>query len=61
MILVGNKLDLKDAREISTEEGKMLTKSEALFFMETSALDSSNVTTAFETAVKEMYKTSFIG
>ncbi|KAJ0800540.1 putative small GTPase, P-loop containing nucleoside triphosphate hydrolase [Helianthus annuus] len=55
MILVGNKPDLKDAREISTEEGKMLAESEALFFMETSAIVSSNVTSAFETVVKEIY------
>ncbi|KAJ0443374.1 putative small GTP-binding protein [Helianthus annuus] len=54
-ILVGNKSDLKDAREVSTEEGKMLAESEGLFFMETSALDSSNVTAAFETVVKEIY------
>ncbi|KAK9051789.1 hypothetical protein SSX86_028417 [Deinandra increscens subsp. villosa] len=54
-ILVGNKLDLKDAREVSTEEGKLLAESEGLFFMETSALDSSNVTAAFETVVKEIY------
>lgn len=54
-ILVGNKLDLKDAREVSTDEGKLLAESEGLFFMETSALDSSNVTAAFETVVKEIY------
>ncbi|XP_076887601.1 ras-related protein RABA5a-like [Bidens hawaiensis] len=54
-ILVGNKSDLKDAREVSMEEGKLLAESEGLFFMETSALDSSNVTAAFETVVKEIY------
>ncbi|KAI3718612.1 hypothetical protein L6452_19491 [Arctium lappa] len=54
-ILVGNKSDLKDGREVSTDEGKSLAESEGLFFMETSALDSSNVTAAFETVVKEIY------
>lgn len=54
-ILVGNKSDLKDTREVSTEEGKLLAESEGLFFMETSALESSNVTAAFETVVKEIY------
>ncbi|KAD4982306.1 hypothetical protein R6Q59_001883 [Mikania micrantha] len=54
-ILVGNKSDLNEAREVSTEEGKLLAESEGLFFMETSALDSSNVTAAFETVVKEIY------
>ncbi|KVH96735.1 Small GTPase superfamily [Cynara cardunculus var. scolymus] len=47
--------DLKDGREVSTDEGKSLAESEGLFFMETSALDSSNVTAAFETVVKEIY------
>ncbi|XP_042505366.1 ras-related protein RABA5a [Macadamia integrifolia] len=54
-ILVGNKSDLKDAREVATEEGKALAEAQGLFFMETSALDSSNVTFAFQTVVKEIY------
>ncbi|KAJ4822589.1 Ras- protein RABA5a [Turnera subulata] len=54
-ILVGNKTDLKDAREVSTAEGKALAEAQGLFFMETSALDSSNVTAAFQTVVKEIY------
>ncbi|KAK2652798.1 hypothetical protein Ddye_012654 [Dipteronia dyeriana] len=54
-ILVGNKSDLKDAREVTTAEGKTLAEAEGLFFMETSALDSSNVTAAFQTVVKEIY------
>ncbi|KAL0911177.1 hypothetical protein M5K25_019298 [Dendrobium thyrsiflorum] len=54
-ILVGNKSDLKDSREVSMEEGKALAEEEGLFFMETSALDSSNVATAFQTVVKEIY------
>lgn len=54
-ILVGNKKDLRDAREVSTADGKSLAESETLFFMETSALDSSNVNAAFQTIVKEIY------
>ncbi|KAF6149598.1 hypothetical protein GIB67_011207 [Kingdonia uniflora] len=54
-ILVGNKSDLKDAREVSTAEGKVLAEAQGLFFMETSALDSSNVSAAFQTVVKEIY------
>lgn len=54
-ILVGNKSDLKDAREVSTAEGKALAEAQGLFFMETSALDSSNVVAAFQTVVKEIY------
>ncbi|KDP36442.1 hypothetical protein JCGZ_09512 [Jatropha curcas] len=54
-ILVGNKSDLMDAREVTTDEGKALAEAQGLFFMETSALDSSNVTAAFQTVVKEIY------
>ncbi|GMI93258.1 RAB GTPase homolog A5A [Hibiscus trionum] len=54
-ILVGNKSDLRDAREVSTAEGKDLAEAQGLFFMETSALDSSNVAAAFQTVVKEIY------
>ncbi|WOK96904.1 hypothetical protein Cni_G05612 [Canna indica] len=54
-ILVGNKTDLKDAREVSTAEGKALAEAQGLFFIETSALDSSNVAAAFQTVVREIY------
>lgn len=54
-ILVGNKSDLKDAREVSTAEGKNLAEAHGLFFIETSALDSSNVASAFQTVVREIY------
>ncbi|KAL5575881.1 hypothetical protein UlMin_017580 [Ulmus minor] len=54
-ILIGNKSDLKDAREVSTAEGKALAETQGLFFMETSALDSSNVAAAFQRVVKEIY------
>lgn len=55
-ILVGNKSDLKDSsREVSVDEGKSLAEAEGLFFMETSALDSSNVSAAFQTVVKQIY------
>ncbi|CAL9015023.1 unnamed protein product [Prunus brigantina] len=54
-ILIGNKSDLKDAREVPTSEGKALAEAQGLFFMETSALDSSNVVAAFQMVVKEIY------
>lgn len=54
-ILVGNKSDLKDAREVTTAEGKALAETQGLFFIETSALDSSNVAAAFQTVVREIY------
>lgn len=54
-MLVGNKCDLANIREVSVEEGKALAEAEGLFFMETSALDSTNVKTAFEIVIKEIY------
>lgn len=54
-ILVGNKSDLKDAREVATGEGKALAEAHSLFFIETSALASSNVAAAFETVVREIF------
>ncbi|KAL1536205.1 Ras-related protein RABA5d [Salvia divinorum] len=54
-ILVGNKLDLDNIRDVSVEEGKSLAESEGLFFMETSALDSTNVKKAFDLVIREIY------
>ncbi|XP_010557057.1 PREDICTED: ras-related protein RABA5d-like [Tarenaya hassleriana] len=54
-LLVGNKSDLENVRAVSMEEGKALAESEGLFFMETSALDSTNVKRAFERVIREIY------
>lgn len=54
-MLVGNKCDLENIREVNIEEGKSLAEEEDLFFMETSALDSTNVQTAFEVVIREIY------
>ncbi|XP_062196553.1 ras-related protein RABA5c-like [Phragmites australis] len=54
-MLVGNKCDLENIREVPVEEGKALAEAEGLFFMETSALDATNVKTAFEIVIKEIY------
>ncbi|THU56058.1 hypothetical protein C4D60_Mb11t13260 [Musa balbisiana] len=54
-MLVGNKCDLETLREVSVEEGKALAEAKGLFFIETSALDSTNVKTAFEIVIKEIY------
>ncbi|XP_074572261.1 ras-related protein RABA5d-like [Curcuma longa] len=54
-MLVGNKRDLETLREVSVEEGKALAEAEGLFFIETSALDSTNVKTAFEIVIKEIF------
>ncbi|CAA2965088.1 ras-related RABA5b-like [Olea europaea subsp. europaea] len=54
-MLVGNKCDLENIREVSMEDGKSLAEEEGLFFIETSALDSTNVNKAFEIVIREIY------
>jgi small GTP-binding protein len=48
-ILVGNKSDLKSERVVSTEDGKKLASEFGMEFIEASAKDGTNVSTAFET------------
>ncbi|KAM7501627.1 hypothetical protein LguiB_000531 [Lonicera macranthoides] len=54
-MLVGNKCDLENIRDVSVEEGKSLAEEEGLFFIETSALDSTNVRTAFEVVIRAIF------
>lgn len=54
-MLVGNKCDLDNIREVSSLDGTTLAEEEGLFFMETSALDSTNVRKAFEIVIREIY------
>ncbi|XP_078526324.1 ras-related protein Rab-25 isoform X1 [Lissotriton helveticus] len=57
VMLVGNKTDLTDsAREVPSEEAKMYADNNGLLFIETSALDSTNVELAFETILTDIYK-----
>lgn len=55
IMLVGNKSDLKHLRAVSTDEAKEFAEKNTLSFIETSALDSSNVDTAFLSNLKEIY------
>ncbi|XP_025286662.1 ras-related protein Rab-25 isoform X2 [Canis lupus baileyi] len=55
VMLVGNKSDLHQAREVPTEEARMFAENNGLLFLETSALDSTNVELAFETVLKEIF------
>ncbi|CAH2038812.1 unnamed protein product [Thlaspi arvense] len=54
-MLVGNKCDLENIRAVSVDEGKALAEAQGLFFVETSALDSTNVRTAFEKVILDIY------
>lgn len=56
IMLVGNKKDLRHMRQVQTDEAKEFCKQNKLFFIETSALADSNVGTAFETILKEIYR-----
>lgn len=47
VMLVGNKCDLKYLREVQTDAAKEFAEKNSLSFIETSALDSTNVETAF--------------
>ena len=53
-ILIGNKCDLGEDREITIEEGKAFALRNGMEFMETSAKMNTNVTEAFETLGKLM-------
>lgn len=48
IMLVGNKSDLRHLRAVPTEEAKSFAERNGLSFIETSALDSTNVETAFQ-------------
>lgn len=56
IILVGNKSDMRHLRAVSTEEAKTFAEQNGLSFIETSALDSTNVETAFLNILQEIYK-----
>lgn len=48
-LLVGNKTDLDDQREVSTEEGRKFAMDNKMYFIETSAKTQNKVFEAFET------------
>ncbi len=48
VMLVGNKSDLKHLRAVKTEDSASFSEKNSLAFIETSALDSSNVEVAFQ-------------
>lgn len=56
IMLVGNKSDLRHLRSIPTEEAKAFAEKNGLSFIETSALDSTNVEPAFQNILTEIYR-----
>jgi GTPase SAR1 family protein len=55
IMLVGNKSDLRHLRAVPTDEAKQFAERHRLSFIETSALDSTNVETAFHNILTEIY------
>jgi len=55
IMLVGNKCDLRPQRQQPTEEAAAYAEKHGLSFIETSALDSTNVELAFQKILTEIY------
>ena len=56
IVLVGNKCDLEDKRQVTYEEGKDLADKNELLFFESSAKDGINVDDIFVNSAKEISK-----
>jgi len=56
IMLVGNKSDLRHLRAVPTDDAKQFAAENGLSFIETSALDSSNVELAFQKILTEIYR-----
>jgi len=55
MILLGNKCDLEEKRQVSYEEGRALAEEKGMMFFEVSAKTSEGVRNCLETMAKELY------
>lgn len=53
-ILIGNKCDLAQMRQVSTQQGNQLAREYGMKFLETSARDNVNVQEAFLTLAKDV-------
>ena len=56
ILLVGNKTDLKDKREVRKEDAAHYADQHQLAFIETSAMDCTNVDLAFDRIINEIYR-----
>ena len=56
LILIGNKNDLEDQRQVTKEVGEEKAKELGLAFMETSACSGENLDKAFQMMINEIYK-----
>ena len=56
IILIGNKIDLEDKREVTFQEGEEFAKKNDLFFLETSAKNFININESFNKLTEEIYQ-----
>ncbi|KAJ6333371.1 hypothetical protein OIU77_009273 [Salix suchowensis] len=56
VMLIGNKSDLRHLVAVSTEDGKSFAERESLYFMETSALEATNVDNAFAEVLTQIHR-----
>ncbi|KAK6958783.1 ras-related protein Rab-11B [Biomphalaria glabrata] len=56
IMIVGNKSDLRHLRAVTQEEGRLLAEKHKYSFIETSALDASNVGEAFNNLLVDIFK-----
>ncbi|MBA0774948.1 hypothetical protein Gotri_010116, partial [Gossypium trilobum] len=55
VMLIGNKSDLRHLVAVPTEDAKSFAEKESLYFMETSALEATNVENAFAEVLTQIY------
>nr|KJB55806.1 hypothetical protein B456_009G095700 [Gossypium raimondii] len=55
IMMAGNKSDLNHLRAVTEEDGQALAEREGLSFLETSALEATNIEKAFQTILTEIY------
>ncbi|OWM78732.1 ras-related protein Rab11D-like [Punica granatum] len=56
VMLIGNKSDLRHLVAVPLEDGKTFAEAESLYFMETSALEATNVEAAFAEVLTQIYR-----
>lgn len=56
IMLIGNKCDLGTLRAVPVEDAQEFAERENLYFMETSALEATNVESAFMRILTEIYR-----
>jgi Ras-related protein Rab-11A len=56
LLITGNKTDLKHLRTVATEDAQGFAETEGLSFIETSALEATNVEKAFQVILAEIYR-----